>query len=249
MAKKQTGKALVKWDEELANLAKDSAKGIELPAGKFISIKSGKLSFAGAAVPGNELRAVIVGWTHENQYYDEDYDPDVPQTPACYAFGTEKDEMEPHSQCARKQCEQCARCPMNEFGSAEKGKGKACKNVLRVALIAENDLEDLSSVEVVYLKVPVMSVKNFLLYAKQKVAETIKRPYWAVVTTIGVVPDDKSQFRVTFDVGELIEDSSLFGPLKELWEKTMEGIDFPYVVQERAGKKKAPVKKSKFSRK
>lgn len=249
MAKvKATGKALVKWDEELANLAKTSTKGMDLPTAKFISLKSGKLSFAGAAVPGNELRAVILGWVHENQYYDEDYDPDVPQVPACYAFGKEADEMAPHEKSPRPQHDTCAGCPLNEFGSAEKGQGKACKNVLRLALIAESDLEDLGSAEIVYMKIPVMSVKNFLIYAKKKVAESAKRPYWSVVTTITVEPDNKSQFKVVFDTAEMIEDSELFGPLKELWEKTMEGIAFPYQIQERKEKPKKDLKKSKFAR-
>lgn len=246
------GKSLVKWDEELANLAKDSTKGMDLPSAKFISLKSGKLSFGGAAVPDNELRAVILGWIHENQYYDEPYDADVPQTPGCYAFGVEADEMAPHEKALRPQNDSCASCPLNEWGSAERGDGKACKNVLRLALIAESDLEDLSTAEIVYMKVPVMSVKNFLMYAKKKVADTIKRPYWAVVTSISVEPDNKSQFRVNFEVAELIEDSELFSPLKDLWTKTMEGIDFPYVASERKEKpaKKAKVadKKTKFAR-
>lgn len=246
--KKPTGKDLVKWDEELAGLAKASVKGMDLPSGKFISLKSGKLSFGGAAVPGNELRAVVVGAVHENQYYDEDYDADTPQTPGCYAFGVETDEMEPHEKAPRRQCERCAGCPMNEFGSAERGQGKACKNVMRLAMIAESDLEDMSAAEVVYMKVPVMSVRNWMAYASKKVADTLKRPYWAVLTSIKVEPDPKSQFRVVFDVAEMIEDSSLFGPLKELWEKTMEGIDFPYQVVEKTEKPKKALGKAKFAK-
>ena len=60
------------------------------------ALRSGRLSFAGADVPGNELRAIILGWIYENQYYDEDFNPDVPQSPACYAFGTDTGEMAPH---------------------------------------------------------------------------------------------------------------------------------------------------------
>ena len=248
MAKKATGKDLVKWDEELASLAKASVAGMELPTAKFISLKNGKLSFGGAAVPGNELRAVILGWVYENQFYDEDYDPDVPQSPACYAFGTEQDEMAPHEKAPRKQCEGCAGCPKNEFGSADRGDGKACKNVLRLAMIAEDDLENLDAAEVVYMKVPVMSVKNFLVYAKKKVAEAAKRPYWSVVTSITTEEDKKSQFRVIFDLADKVENSSLFPVLKEMWEKTMEGIDFPYQIQEREEKPKKSAKKQKFSR-
>lgn len=238
MVKKTPGKAIVKWDEELASLAKDATKGMSLPTAKFISLKSGKLSFGGAAVPGNELRAVILGWVHENQFYDEDYDPETPQSPGCYAFGTDQSEMVPHENAPRKQAEACEGCPMNEWGSAERGQGKACKNVVRLALIAESDIEGLDSAEIVYMKVPVMSVKNFIMYAKKTVAQTLNRPYWAVITNITVEPDNKSQFRVNFEVADKIEDTELFSPLKELWGKTMESIDFPYQVQERKEKPK-----------
>ena len=44
--------------------------------------------------------------------------------------------------------------------------------------------------------------------------------------------DDVSQFRVLFKLEELIEDADLFAPLKELRQRTMEGIDFPYHVRE-----------------
>lgn len=228
MAKK-TGKELVKWDEEFAGLAKASTAGMDLPTAKWISIKSGRLKFQGAEVPGNEIQAVILGWVHENQYYTEDYSSDAAQVPSCYAFGTDQDDMQPHEKVSEPQNDSCATCPLNEWGSDPNGgAGKACKNVLRLALIAESDLEDLSSAEIVYMKVPVMSTKNFMVYAKKKVADTMKRPYWAVVTTIRVEPDDRSQFKVLFDMESLIEDSDLFSPLKELWEKTMDSIDFPY---------------------
>lgn len=249
MKKQSTSKSLVKWDEELANLAKTSTQGMSLPTAKFISLKGGKISFGGAAVPDNELRAVVLGWVHENQFYDEDFTTDSPQSPACYAFGTDQTEMMPHEKAPRKQNDSCAGCPMNEWGSAERGNGKACKNVVRLALIAESDLENLDSAEVTYLKLPVMSVKNFMLYAKKTVAEALGRPYWAVVTSITTEPDDKSQFRVIFSVGDKIEDSELFAPLKALWEKTMEGIDFPYpdAVDRQEKPKKSGVK-SKFQR-
>lgn len=250
---KKPGKAIVKWDEELANLAKDATKGMDLPTAKFISIRGGKLTFAGADVPGNELRCVILGWVHENQYYDGDFDPDVPQVPACYAFGQDTKTMEPHENAPDKQSDACEGCPINEFGSADRGKGKACKNVVRLAIIAESDLEDLDNVEIVYMKVPVMSVKNFLVYAAKNLKVTLGRPYWSVVTNISVVPDDKSQYRVLFELGEKIEDSDLFTPLKGLWQTTMEGIDFPYPAaierkQAAPARGKAKAKPQKFTR-
>lgn len=253
MVKKTPGKAIVKWDEELAKLAKDSTTKMELATAKFISIRGGNLTFGGADVPDNELRCVILAYTLENQYYEGRFDPNTPQVPVCYSFGLDKDEMVPHDASSNKQNDNCATCPLNEYESDPKGgKGKACKNVIRLALIAESDLEDLTSAEIVYMKVPVTSVKNFLAYAKKQIGEVIKRPFWSVITQIKVEQDDDTAVKVHFTLAEKIEDSDLFTPLKDMYDANTESINFPYPeVSERTakpakGKAKAP--KGKFAR-
>lgn len=232
-AKKKTGTALVKWDEEFAKYAKETKKGIKVSEGKFISFSGGRMSFAGSDIPDDEIRCVIVGWTHHNAYYDPDvrYDPKNPQSPICYAFGDDPDLMEPHSEAPQKQCGSCAECPFNEFGSAAQGQAKACKNTFRLALIAESDLEDLENAEVVYASIPPKSLKNWANYLAKDL-DKMGRPHWSVITMMRRVPDSESQFRVTFKHEEHVEDADLFAPLKDLWEKTMDGIDFPYQVRE-----------------
>jgi len=239
--KKSTSKALVKWDEEFANLAKETTKGIEVGTGKFLSFNGGTMSFAGADIPDDEIRCVIVGWTHHNVYYDPDvrYDPKNPQTPLCYAFDVDQDQIAPLDSVPEKQCDNCAECPLNEFGSAKSGDGKACKNTYRIALIAESDLEDIDNAEVVYASIPPKSLKNFANYLGKDL-DKLKRPHWSVITLLSRVPDSESQFKVTFKYEESIEDTDLFVPLKELWERTKDDINFPYVVRE----KSAPVKKA-----
>ena len=234
MAKKPTpGKALVKWDEEFANLSKETSKGIKSSEGKFISFKSGRMSFAGQDIPDNEIRCVIIGWTHHNAYYgDEPFDPSNPQTPVCYSFGDEEEDMEPHADSPDKQCGSCAECPFNQFESAGRGrKGKACKNTFRLAIIAEDDLQDLDNAEIAYASIPPKSLRNFSNYLAKDLRK-VERPHWAVVTTMSVEPDAQSQFKIMFKCEELIEDSDLFGPLKELWLKTKEDIGFPYQERE-----------------
>lgn len=248
MAKKLAPKQeLVKWEEELAKAAVESAKNEKMGSGKFISIRAGQLSFGGADIQNNEMRVVILGDIKENQYYDEDFNADVPQVPACYAFGEDEDEMAPHEDAKDPQNETCKGCPQNVFGSAERGQGKACKNVRRIALMSESDLEgDIKKADIAYMKLPVMSVANWANYKKKTLGEVVKRPYWAVITRISVVPDPKSQFKVKFDFEEKIDDSKLFLPLRERSEQVMKDIDFPYVVVEREPPKKQVMKKRKF---
>jgi hypothetical protein len=252
MAKaKKPGTALVKWEEELEGYATETAKGISVSEGKFISFKGGRMSFAGADIPDDEFNGVIIGWTHHNAYYDPDirYDADNPQTPICYAFGQDEEEMQPHEDSKDKQCDSCAECPFSKFESAKTGRGKACKNTFRLAIIAESDLDDIDSAEVVYLSVPPTSLKNFANYLAKDL-KNLKRPHWFVKTLISRVPDDTSQFRVTFKHVESIEDGELYEPLKALWKKTMEGIDFPYQEREprepkRGGRNTKPAARGK----
>jgi hypothetical protein len=209
-AAKKPGTALTIWEQEMAEaaVAQGSTETFEGGGFKAISLRSGILSVDDNAVEGNELRVIILSSVHENQLYDGDYDPDVKSTPICYAFGVSSDDMVPHESAPEPQHQNCEECPHNQWGSAEKGKGKACKNVRRLICITEDALESedaLNDAEARMLKLPVMSGKNWTTYVKNVLVEQVKRPSWGVVTTIKVVPDAKSQFRVQFKFEELID--------------------------------------------
>ena len=85
-----------------------------------------------------------------------------------------------------------------KFKSAPNKKGKACKEKRRLACIPfAKDAEVLASSEMAMLGVPVMSVKNWSVYVNA-VSAKYQRPPWGMITRIKVVPDPKSQFRITF---------------------------------------------------
>jgi len=204
--------AVNKWDEELAKLAVD-AQAEETLAGNFISTRGGRLQYGGAEIPGNKLNAVIINYVKENHYYEDRFDADNPASPVCFAFATEDGEMAPHPDSTKPQCATCSACPKNQFGSADQGKGKACKNIRRLGLITEDALEeDVSTAEVAVLKIPVTSVKNWSTYVGQ-VATTMKRPPFAVVTEISIVPDSKTQFKICFKPVAQITDGDALGAL------------------------------------
>lgn len=252
--KKTPGKSIVKWDEELAKLAKDSTSKMDVSSNKFISIRGGKLTFGGQEMPGNELRCVVLAYTLENQYYVGRFDPSNPAPPICYSFGLDKDEMAPHEKSSDPQHSECSSCPLNQYESDPNGgRGKACKNVIRLAVIAESDLEDLDNAEVVYMKVPTTSTKNFLAYAKKQIGETLKRPFWSVITNIKVEQDNETAVKVFFSLAEKIDDGELFTPLKDMYTTNTDTVAFAYPdAPERPAKpakgKAAPVKGGKFTR-
>lgn len=252
MAKKPTTTAITNYDEELAKLAGASATLTETGGGgRFFSTRAGVLQYDDAPLPGNQMCVIIGAWCLENVYYEEAFDADNRTPPTCFAFcknPDEKDEMAPpeivdKEDVFTRQSDQCEGCPQNEWGSAAKGRGKACSNRRRLALIPAgtyrpigrgggfeldiiDDAEHFRTAEEAYLKVPVMSGKGFDAYVRD-VADQLKRPLFAVYTRVFLTPDPKSQFKVNFELIEPV-DNDLIPTLLERYRKLHDGIDFPY---------------------
>lgn len=176
-AKKTPGTALAKWDEALAAKAK-AAKRVASAIGggsrNVLSFKGGRMSYQGGNVPGNELEVVVLSAINENNYFADAYDPNNPASPACYAFGSpdgedenmgpNRDHFKGREDVIQSETGRCADCPHNEWGSAEKGRGKACKNVVSLAMVTSDALdseEAMAKAEVFYAKLPVTSGKSW----------------------------------------------------------------------------------------
>lgn len=102
-------------------------------------------------------------------------------------------------------CKSCKTCPYNQFGTARDasgnlGKGKACSDFVRVAISANNVVD-----EPMLLRVPPASIKNLGEYGT--LLERRKVPYQAVLT------------RIQFDVNEATP-RLLFKPLGFVDEAT-----------------------------
>lgn len=242
------GTAVKKWDEELAKYAaKKAEEESSVALGKFISLKSGVMSYNGNNIPGNKISVVVIDSVLENHYYEDAFDPDNVSSPVCFAFGRDADEMVPHEKSPKLQAPKCAGCIRNEWGSAERGRGKACKNVRRLALVTEDVAENATTMDeadIAFLKLSVTNVKGYAAYVQQ-LATTMKRPPFAVVTEISVQPDPKSQFKVSFKYVESINDSALLDSILKKVKATEESIMFPYAVTEREN---VPPRPNKFTK-
>jgi hypothetical protein len=222
-AKAATGTALVKWDEVLAAKAKQAAKVVSSIGGgskNVLSFKGGKLSYQGGNVPGNALNVVVVSAVNENNFFEGRYDPNNPSSPTCYAWGSPDGDdahMKPHEKAPNPQSNECQSCPNNEWGSAETGRGKACKNVVSLAMVSEDALESveaLQAAEVFYAKLPVTSGKSW----KGFVNDCGDKHYIQFLTELSVVPSGET-YTVEFQaVRELARDNVL-GALLDLSEK------------------------------
>lgn len=264
-ARKKPSTAVAKWDEELARQAEVAAKQEESTAsGQFFSLRGGVLTFNDAPLPNNEVAVVILDHLLENVYYEGAYDPDDPSGPTCFAFGRSDDEMTPHQKVIdadQFQADACKDCPNNEWGSAETGRGKACRNTRRLALIPAgnfnsktgefeefDDPEHYESAAIAFMKLPVTSVKGYAAFVKQ-IASALKRPPHGVFTKIKVVPDASTQFKVTFEaLGQV--PNELLGAIMPRHEEAQGVIEFPYELDSEREEpkkpthgKKAPTKK------
>lgn len=247
MAKKPSKSTEVaNYDAQLAALMQqevETEKSIS-SGGKFISTKGGQLTYDGNPMKNNEMYVVIVDHIFENAFYEGRFNPENPQPPTCFAFGRTEKDLIPHVnviEAGQNPCDTCDGCPMNEWGS--EGRGKACKNVRRLALIpaghVNNKTDELelyeedhfSSSEIAYLKLPVTSTKGFSTYIKQ-VAQAYSKPVLGVVTRIYCTPDAKTQYKINFEAIDEVP-SELLGTLMRRRSMVMEEIEFPYSLEER----------------
>jgi len=229
--KSSAGTGMAVWEAELAKRAEASAKTAQSVAAgyKSISTRSGIFTIDGEAA-GRDLKCVILAWTLENAYYTNGYDPDNPSNPVCFAFGDDAKTMAPVEKDVQElQSPQCKGCPMNDFGSADTGRGKACKNQAKLLVLDENDLDDLENAEPRTLKVPVTSVKHLSGYVKN-LSDKFKRPPLAVLTNIHLEPDAKTQFSMTFQHDGDINDGELIGELLKKSDSLAGDLQKPYEV-------------------
>lgn len=251
-APKKPTTAVANYDEELARLAGASTTLTDSGGGgKFFSTQAGVLQFDDVPLPGNQMCVIIGAWCLENVYYDGAYDAQNRTPPKCFAFcknPDEKDEMAPHEKVDEeddfeRQADSCAECPKNEWGSAERGRGKACSNRRRLALLTGGiykpagrgayeleiieDAEHFATTDEAYLKLPVTSGKAFDAYVRE-IAEQFRKPLFAVYTRIYLTPDPKSQFKVNFELLDEVP-QELIPALLDRYKKLHENIDFPYI--------------------
>lgn len=235
LIKTTRNKSLVRkgdYKTELAKYAKeDSAREPGL-GGNFISIRGKNFSFQGTALP-EPLKVVVINYAFENAFYDTEYDPENPAPPACFSIGMAEDTLKPHESSPKPQSATCAECPHNEWGSAEKGRGKACKNNRRL-LVLNADVKDFDSdyvekSEVAMMRIPPTSVKHFKGHLK-KITDGIKLPIWATVTALTFDEEAATPVVIPQLSEELSGDRPLLEAIKEKRDNTAEQLLQPYDV-------------------
>ncbi len=183
-----------KHEAQLKEQAKQSATG-----GNWINVRQGEMRFQGQPIPDNNLDLIVLDVAFENDYYDKDFNADDTAPPVCFAIAYEKDALRPDPKSPKPQAEVCARCPKNEFGSANKGSGKACQNRKRLVVISASDLAPkvLSETDTAMMKTPVTSMKNWDKYASTLTG--LRCPYQWAVTNVRAQKHEKYQQELIFN--------------------------------------------------
>lgn len=225
------GNNLVNYDELYAKRAQQATQGEQLRQGMFLSTRGGILKLGEEELPGNQACVVILDWVRENTLYSERYNPDSPMPPICYAFArgpAEEDAMGPHPSMQadlnyfKPQSDVCKTCEHNQWGSADKGRGKACQNRRRLTMLPAGvfmpkrgsrdfdlevftDVKHFEQADTAFMKLPVTSVENWGKYVHQ-VGEVTSRSPDGVITRVFIEPHPKYQYTINFELLEKVPD-------------------------------------------
>lgn len=140
VAARATSTLPINYEEQMANEAAEIAKRIAAPSGDRIRGNSNRGFITPDGMEGEELEVIILDFVSANLFYDRPYNKDAPEVAACFAIGSEPSTLEASDNSPDKQSDSCNICPLNVFGSALTGKGKACKNTRQIAITPANDL-------------------------------------------------------------------------------------------------------------
>lgn len=163
--------------------------------GIYASFKNANFKIDGQPIPNNKADIRVLAAIGERAYYEGEYDADVAQVPVCYAL----DSDEPHEQSASPQSDKCETCEHNKWGSASRGRGKACREGARVIFSSAN--LDLENAPMVTAKIPVTSLKQVTALTSR--CSDAGKLTGEFITEIKVVEDKKSFFKVFFELKEI----------------------------------------------
>jgi hypothetical protein len=217
MSKETTGTALMKLDNyailqmntaDLKEVLQENLGGQQLSAFELDRVKipsGGGTMWEVPTLEGTEdakaIEGVVIYFKDQNGYWKEDYDGQN-NPPDCMSNDTLVGIGNPGGECAR--------CPLNQYGSDDKGKGKACKNMRTLFILREGDVLPL------VLTLPPTSLKEARKYFLRLASKAV--PYYGVVTEI-TLEKDKNEGGITYSKAKLTLKSRLdAGTVKKLKE-------------------------------
>lgn len=213
--------------------------------GNTISFKNGAITVGGVKI-GNEMKVIALHPQYVRTYYDSIYQPDKIVPPACYSYDGEK----PHEKAANKQSSSCEACPMNEWGTDQRGRGKACKEGLRVAFLSAQGNVNAE----VMGRAPILQA-NFSVLNSKDVAPVIDAMYdhyghpGKAVCVLTAEPDEARQVINTLSVDYEIDNEDILNAIIGRIEEAEKMLTVPFPEPEEgsrpAGRKRPAARKQR----
>lgn len=136
VATRKTNTEIALIDDQLSSEAALLKQQISAPSGNKIRIEpKGAFVLPEGLELGPEIQVAVVDFMNRNLFYSRPYNPNEIVPPDCYAIGRVINDLKPEDDAPDRQNDKCVSCPMNQFGSASNGKGKACQNRYWVAVL------------------------------------------------------------------------------------------------------------------
>lgn len=208
---------LMSLDAEQLELLANQAVATEVSTqngATMISTRAGRMSIKGMPIAGDAVVAIILCSPIERLFYQGDFDGEKLVPPDCAAMGQMASELKPFASALHPQHPTCEGCPQDVWGSAstpeKQRKGKACRETRRIVFVTADEAttpDAIGKIQAYALRPPVTSLANYSAYVKQT-AVMLRKPLFAVVTKIYLVPDAKSQFKMKFDFVKEITDTA-----------------------------------------
>jgi len=253
LATKKTGTALAsaaEVQERMAAIAAAQAGTETTSGGNYIKIKDSGFELGGEKMD-NPFEACVLDYRFENAYRPGKYVEGEAQPPACFAIGKIEADLAPHPSSPDMQVkpgQKCSACWADEWGSdPDGGKGKACKNRRRIAVLPVPAEGDLAELEPAMMGISPTSLTNWKTFFN-KVTDAMGKP------TFGVICEIEREDKVTdFTYVDDLEGDDLAACLMH-FDAVQSELDAPFDVTgydaNKSGKgKRIPVSKKKTAKK
>lgn len=219
------------WAQKLASYAtEDEATASGDGGWSWISLDGAVFTYEDAQLP-SPISVVVLGARFENLLYKGAYDPNKLTGVTCYAIGDDLSTLAPPADLATKESASCAHCWANVYGTDPKrGKGKACSNKVRIAVLPfdvdNQSTAELQKVDGARLRIPPTGQKSWAVFVK-KVTKALRRPLFAVVTSLKVSPDPIQRVKLEFDALGTLENPAFLEVLESRLEEAKEQLSLP----------------------
>lgn len=169
--------------QDFAQEIEDLRGRLAAPSGDTVKVDN-KLFTLPNGDTSDLLTGIIVDFVYFNSYYPDAYDPNNIVPPTCFAIHPDPTGAIPSPNSPELQNDNCQTCWANQFASA--GKGKACKNAIKVALLPPDAAED---TPFMIVNVSPTALKPFAAYLSAVLR--LQRPPYTVTTDITCDPNFK----------------------------------------------------------